>query len=430
MKSLGSHIWSIIKDIYQVGKAILLDNLQVDHTFNVKQIGYNYDAATNKAVKSLSFENQHITCSNCYAFLNLGVEVHLNVTKQEINTLMVNVIGTANMSVSAAFQYSGDWSKSGTVTLANIKSKPIPFSVFGVPFFLELEAPIELGYDVDIRESTLLQAATTASGWLTYGVQYEKSTGLVPMSAHGFESSGVTTQMSQTENADASIYLLPSVVALIDGVGGPSFALRAGISASADSAKRACSTVGADIEAHTQFNLAALVGAKFDLELAGHTLIDKHYGPKPIYSLNRPLSSGCIAFDGHGHYRVVAGASLLPGNAWALDSLAITCPHLKGRSLGSQVLDFDVLTGQLSLGMQFNGVLPHGECTAQLVFAGKLDSAGRGTLALDSSHKASFESCASDLDRFQLPSSISVKADPSTLAIDQVFGCANVVLNA
>jgi len=48
----------------------------------------------------------------------------------------------------AHFAYDKEFARSHSYEWQRIKSRPIPFSIAGIPFVMQFEVPVELGYEV------------------------------------------------------------------------------------------------------------------------------------------------------------------------------------------------------------------------------------------------------------------------------------------
>lgn len=172
-------------------------------TRNINLFAINYDPSTDRAKKVISFQNGNIQCTNCYGKLDLTLEFEMNITFAKLTHLAVNAVGSADFHLEAQFQYRGSYSKSDSFIWATLRSQPIPFSLGGIPLVLQLAAPIEAGYSLDVRTSSLLKARAAASGKIAYGVRYDPaSRSLVPQSSHSYSMSGHLDQLSTTENGD------------------------------------------------------------------------------------------------------------------------------------------------------------------------------------------------------------------------------------
>jgi hypothetical protein len=140
-------------------------------------------------------------------------------------------------------EYDTSFARSHSYEWQRIKSQPIPFAIGGIPFVLQIEVPVELGYEVDIRVASRMYASAGARGSVTYGVRkflaIVHSTrsihslthiiqrldyvdgGLKPLAQGSWQKSGKLSKIAVQENGDAEVYILPQMVLLVDKIGGP-----------------------------------------------------------------------------------------------------------------------------------------------------------------------------------------------------------------
>jgi hypothetical protein len=79
-------------------------------------------------------------------------------------------------SLGSAFQLEVDatssFSYEKSTNIATITLNPIEFVIAGVPVYLEISAPIDLGYSIAASTTATVSSLAYASGSIEYGVEY------------------------------------------------------------------------------------------------------------------------------------------------------------------------------------------------------------------------------------------------------------------
>jgi len=429
VQDLGRDVWHNVANIFKVAVAVFFDDFEVDKSWYQNILHVNYDPNTKRATKALTLADGHIVCDDCWAKLDLEIKFQLNVTNAHLTHFLVSATGIAQFNVDAHFAYDKEFARSHSYEWQRIKSRPIPFSIAGIPFVMQFEVPVELGYEVDIRVASRMQAKAGATGTVTYGVQYING-GLKPVAQGTWSKFGSLSKLAVQENGDAEVYVMPQVVLVVDKIGGPTAGLRAALTASADSSTPSCKS---GIDAHVEFGLQVAVGAAVHIKVATVHLVDKTWGPKTLYSQQYPIRAGCVVFDGHGKFKLTSDL-LIPGTSWATLS-ADQCGLIDGMTAQLQVLEGGEVNKEMTMALVVNGHAGahNTSCTMQTTYAGRMASKNDATVTLYERHDAdvTYEACAEYEKNLALPSSITVTLDGqlamATLA--RLFGCQQVTLH-
>jgi len=101
--------------------------------------------------------------------------------------------------------------------------------------------------------------------------------------------------MSAKVSADLEVYVLPTVIVNVDYIGGPYLGTKFMLESSAmiDNANKDCSS---HIIYSLNWGLFITIGAMIDINLAGVNIFKSNWDPYTLYSIKKPITSGCVSF--------------------------------------------------------------------------------------------------------------------------------------
>jgi len=204
---------------------------------------------------------------------------------------------------------------SGNFEIGSIDMAPIVFFLGPVPVVINAVIPIKAGYSVDIALATTTKLVGSAAGTIAYGVQYDpKEKDFHWIHDNQISHTGNLAYVSTKAKVTVTAYLLPILALNIDYIGGPNIAFQPSLEAifGVEPSNPTCT-----VSVALSWGFRVTLGAQILIKFAGSTLFEKFTTPLTIWSIKRPITSGCAPlgpiFNGAG----VKNNGIFLGSTWA-----------------------------------------------------------------------------------------------------------------
>jgi hypothetical protein len=147
-----------------------------------KTIGWNYDVSTgmaqnariNLASKDHGGVSSAVWCQNCYAYIQGGLHIEVDIEDYKMNHYMLRLDGQAAVSASAHGQIKVSWTENlGTIYLADIHLPTVSFVVGPVPIVITTEVPISATVTMGVSAEADVRADGNVAGSIQYGVSHD-----------------------------------------------------------------------------------------------------------------------------------------------------------------------------------------------------------------------------------------------------------------
>lgn len=103
-----------------------------------------------------------LSCSNCYAHVGYGIAFTLSIRDRTLKNYTIVLEGDAELTVAGDLQAELSFSKKDSFLIATIAMNPIQFFIGGIPFFISMTVPIQVGYDVSASIATKMAMEVSA----------------------------------------------------------------------------------------------------------------------------------------------------------------------------------------------------------------------------------------------------------------------------
>jgi len=315
IKSIGDAVSGVVSAV-KIGFKILIDqpyDYRNQWTYSIAS--WNYNKATGQANKQISLTTGLI-CENCFATLDFSINFVLAIKSRSLETLILTATGSAKLNIDVLLKASGSFKKGSSMRIGDIQFKPIVFVIAGIPMLLNITVPIDAGYNVAASASGTFHNYVGAQGSLGFGFQYTKSGGKRWISEHTFNHNGALKVLDGKVQATLEVYLLPTVVLTVDYIGGPYLGVQPYVEATLaynDNMK----TCASKLSYNLNWGMMIVIGAQIDITIAKIQIYSWKSKPYTIYSMKRPISSGCVNLPLDGNVGItVSNADVHAGTVW------------------------------------------------------------------------------------------------------------------
>ena len=256
------------------------------------------------------------------------VVFELDIDTHVIERVRLYAEGQATVNVEGSGRLSGSFTDSGSKSLGAYHVPYSPkFVVLGIPFIVDITIPVQVGYDLSVSASAELSASASAYGKVKYGFLGScTSTSTSDCDFHQYSDYAYDHHAGFHEidvdvNFNLQFYLLPTIVLVIDHIGGPNMGVKTYLEQKVGVHNNYCTGKGYRAQAITNVGLEITAGASVNIGVMGYSFWDKSWGPWGIWSKKMPIWSGC--FDSTTGLSVSMGAEpkpvsdgLVPGTTW------------------------------------------------------------------------------------------------------------------
>ena len=256
------------------------------------------------------------------------VVFELDINTHVIERVRLYAEGQATVNVEGSGRLSGSFTDSGSKSLGAYHVPYSPkFVVLGIPFIVDITIPVQVGYDLSVSASAELSASASAYGKVKYGFLGScTSTSTSDCDFHQYSDYAYDHHAGFHEidvdvNFNLQFYLLPTIVLVIDHIGGPNMGVKTYLEQKVGVHNNYCTGKGYRAQAITNVGLEITAGASVNIGVMGYSFWDKSWGPWGIWSKKMPIWSGC--FDSTTGLSVSMGAEpkpvsdgLVPGTTW------------------------------------------------------------------------------------------------------------------
>ena len=265
---------------------------------------------------------------NSYAHFETDVVFELDINSYVIKHVQLYAEGQARVNVEGNGRLSGAFKDSGAKDLGTYSVPVSPkFVVLGIPFIVDIQIPVQVGYDLSVSASAELSASASAHGNVKYGFLGScTSTSTSDCDFHqysdyAYDHHAGVHGIDINVDFDLQFYLLPTIVLVIDHIGGPNMGVKTYLEQKVGVHNNYCTGKGYGAQAITNVGLEITAGADVNIGVQGHDFWDKSWGPWGIWSKKMPIWSGC--FDIANALSASVGAEpkpvsdgLVPGTTW------------------------------------------------------------------------------------------------------------------
>lgn len=279
---------------------MIKDLVDRDYSFNkdwkVTVWKWNLDEHDH-VVKNISIDGV-IDCTACAAKATMEITFELTITLRSLKSLAIAVEGDLIAQVGADYGFSKAYEKEAEKLVTTIKLPNIEFTIGPVPFVINTEIPILIGYDVTAQAKARVAAIARAGGSFKFGIQYDPKSGFNWIHIPKFTHSGSLDVLGDA-SVGVIVYVLPTVQVEIDYIGGPNLGIKPYVEAVASfnplDTKDPCHGLRGKVGVN--LGLQVSLGARIDIEILGHSLLKKEVKPATLVSLKYPIYSACIKFN-------------------------------------------------------------------------------------------------------------------------------------
>merc|ERR1719502_563683 len=253
------------------------------------------------------------------------------------------------------FNVGGEISGAATANSENsrhvgtVHTPEIMLSIAGVPITIDISVPIEAGYKFSASSHAHIGITAKANGNAKAGLNYDRGGGLQWVSDYNFQHSGALHHISGDASANLQLYLNPVINMEIEHMGGPVIGLKPYIEASAsyDSDAMTGSCRKGQLQASSNWGLQASIGGRVDVEFGGRTLYKKSYPSVGIYSIKKPIKSGCITLP--AGFKTGSSSSSSSSSSASCNDMKSSCRDWAQRYDCSRTYNFGASLGHRKL---------------------------------------------------------------------------------
>jgi hypothetical protein len=320
--------------------AIMKGDLHCNYKKALTGWDVNYNASTGSVIDSriplMTISKQNGSTSvdgelalvNSYAHFETDVVFELDINSYVIEHVQLYAEGQARVNVEGSGHLSGAFKDSGVKSMGtyNVPYSP-KFVVLGIPFIVDIKIPVQVGYDLSVSASAELSASASAYGNVKYGFLgscTSRSTSdcdFHQYSDYAYDHHAGVHAIDVDIDFNLQFYLLPTIVLVIDHIGGPNMGVKTYLEQKVGVHNNYCTGKGYGAQAITNVGLEITAGADVNIGVMGNSFWDKSWGPWGIWSKKMPIWSGC--FDITTGLSVSMGAEpkpvsdgLVPGTTW------------------------------------------------------------------------------------------------------------------
>lgn len=320
-KAVTKTVKTVVKDVESVGKDVeeivedgvellLTGDLTVDpDPITLAQVSWNY---ANGAAKDYSIDIMtDVTCNDCYAHAELDLLFELDVSDYKVSYFKVAAEGSFKSALSTTMSASTTKSWDYSKTITTLTMAPITFYIGDVPISIDLSAPINIGVNATLQADAIVSASASASGEVTYGIQYQNGK-FSWINDKSFSATGGLNQMSAKATGFVTLFVEPVIELNIEHIGGPTFTLHPHLDITAVGYvnEDILEVLGIDVSSISDFGASpdectdgvsvsltagfdAYIGAAIDIKILKLKVFSYTYPSTLVYTHSKPITSGC-----------------------------------------------------------------------------------------------------------------------------------------
>ena len=173
IKTLAGVVEKVVKVVVKVVTFLTTGTLDVQKDFEANVLSWN------KAKSDIPLSNdKRIKCKGCYANVNIGIHVDLDIESYTVHTIEAYVEGSVDFDLGVEIDCAGTAKASEDALLDTIKMPTISFYVGPVPITIDLSMPVHAGFEVDLNTQGKVEISSGAHFAGKWGVRYSPSAGL------------------------------------------------------------------------------------------------------------------------------------------------------------------------------------------------------------------------------------------------------------
>eukprot|EP00462_Mataza_sp_D1_P021475 CAMPEP_0175144564 /NCGR_PEP_ID=MMETSP0087-20121206/14217_1 /TAXON_ID=136419 /ORGANISM="Unknown Unknown, Strain D1" /LENGTH=857 /DNA_ID=CAMNT_0016429077 /DNA_START=20 /DNA_END=2593 /DNA_ORIENTATION=- len=292
-KSLGSLVQKAVNVVKTGIEVLVTGDYDMQKTLYSNTWVYNIDPSTNKIVDGNIKIDTAMSCSNCGARATFAVEFKLKISDYSLSLMRMVAKGSFNAVAGAALRFGASYSQENSKTVYTVKLKPITFVLFGIPIVLNIEIPIDIGYQLDVDANAIADCAMQANGNFQYGAAYTRSAGLHLISESDFDYSGGLNQINGALSMSMTVYVLPVVTININYLGNVNIGLKPFLETTVALSSQYTDPCYRNLALACNLGLTVTAGAEIDISLAGKSLYKKELFSETVLNVKKPILAGC-----------------------------------------------------------------------------------------------------------------------------------------
>ena len=243
---VASEVADVTSTIYHAVKAVAKGTFSGDIDDSLGRWAWNIDAQGYIKEGKIDVDAQ-VACFDCYASLDVSLNLHIDIQNYHFDSLAVWVEGSAEASGGNP-DFRGDASSSNDKLVDTINFDPFNIQLGPVPVIVTPSMPIHLGYNFDASWDSDLNATFDAWGDVKFGLNMHCDGSMVedadsdpsngctihPISEHTFKHQGTMNGLSYGAQSSLVVYVLPVPVMQIEFIGGPAVGFKIFLEFAAD----------------------------------------------------------------------------------------------------------------------------------------------------------------------------------------------------
>lgn len=305
VKKVVSKVGNLVSDACKVVSFLLTGKFQYTGTPLTKTIGWNFDTSSgaaknprvNLAAKSHGSESSAVWCQNCYAYIQGGLHIEVDVESYHMKHFMLRLDGQAALSASAHGQVKMAWTENlGSIHLADVHLPTVSFAVGPVPIVITTHVPISAKLNIQVTAEADVRADGSVAGSVQYGVQHDGSDWTHIENAALNKDGGLCWDGAEID-ATLTAGLQMDVLVDVDKLGHLDVSLTPGVDADVEIGNAVTSQCGGNAAAHlgADYDFTVSITAGLGLHLFHNKVnIAKSFGPKQLMHLHGDIFDTCI----------------------------------------------------------------------------------------------------------------------------------------
>jgi len=192
------------------------------------EFNFNYNPQTGRANQSIPIYSDSVitvTCTNCYAVLQAGLEFDLETSwdwfDPTVDFFETILFGGWLYNLDVEVDVNAAYSSVQSLLVDTIDLPEIMFCIGWVPVYIDIAVPITAGYSFVVDSQAELTAGLDFEGDVDFGVQYTDGQGWSPVGNERINKHLHQPTVTDSLNANLNVYLTPDFEFNIYGIGGP-----------------------------------------------------------------------------------------------------------------------------------------------------------------------------------------------------------------
>eukprot|EP00965_Chrysotila_dentata_P147021 4853289-Pleurochrysis_carterae.AAC.2 len=248
--------------------------LDGDKDFSQNILSWNYDKGARGSKGEVPLGSQgRVKCNGCYANVNLGIYVNLDIASYQVRRLEEYVEGDVHIELGVSIDCAQKASLiKNYIVLDTLRLPRITFFIGPAPVVIDMSMPIHAGFEVDEETMGTLELSTGAYIQGKRGYVYTPSDGLSLI--HKVENN-VHKSLDKIPDAKLklTLYLQPVLVMIVEYIGGPKLILW---------------------QVPTGESRQPLAHTLTYMWQIRHTIFEKDFESKSNYSVKKVIATGCL----------------------------------------------------------------------------------------------------------------------------------------